>query len=396
MSVRKLSADVAYIGADDLDLDLFESQYIVPEGMAYNSYVILDEKIAILDTSDARTAGTWRKNLEDALQGRQPDYLIVHHMEPDHSACIADLLQKYPGLTLVATAAALKMLPQFFEGVQLEGRTRAVGEGDTLPLGAHTLRFLPAPMVHWPEVMVSFEETEKILFSADAFGKFGALEQTGGFWCTPDYDWACEARRYYFNIVGKYGPQVQRLLAKISPLGVRTVCPLHGPMLRDTLAEALRLYDIWSSFGVESEGVFVAYASIHGGTAEAAERFAQMLRDKGCPKVATSDLTRDDLGEAIEDAFRYGTLVVAASSYDAGLFPPMHDFLWHLQIKGWQKRRAAIIENGSWAPSAGRVMTEMLSAMKDVTIVGEKVTIRSRLQDSDLPGLEALADAVLA
>ena len=393
---QAISPAVRYIGVDDNELDLFESQYLVPEGMSYNSYVILDEKIAILDTSDARTAGAWMKNLEDALRGRKPDYLIVHHMEPDHSACIADLLQKYPGLTLVATAAALKMLPQFFEGVQLEGRTRAVGEGDTLPLGAHTLRFLPAPMVHWPEVMVSFEETEKILFSADAFGKFGALEQTGGFWCTPDYDWACEARRYYFNIVGKYGPQVQRLLAKISPLGVRTVCPLHGPMLRDTLAEALRLYDIWSSFGVESEGVFVAYASIHGGTAEAAERFAQMLRDKGCPKVATSDLTRDDLGEAIEDAFRYGTLVVAASSYDAGLFPPMHDFLWHLQIKGWQKRRAAIIENGSWAPSAGRVMTEMLSAMKDVTIVGEKVTIRSRLQAADIPALEALADAVLA
>ena len=393
---QAISPAVRYIGVDDNELDLFESQYLVPEGMSYNSYVILDEKIAILDTSDARTAGAWMKNLEDALQGRQPDYLIVHHMEPDHSARAADLLQRFPGLTLVATAAALKMLPQFFEGVQLEGRTRAVGEGDTLPLGAHTLRFLPAPMVHWPEVMVSFEETEKILFSADAFGKFGALEQTGGFWCTPDYDWACEARRYYFNIVGKYGPQVQRLLAKISPLGVRTVCPLHGPMLRDTLAEALRLYDIWSSFGVESEGVFVAYASIHGGTAEAAERFAQMLRDKGCPKVATSDLTRDDLGEAIEDAFRYGTLVVAASSYDAGLFPPMHDFLWHLQIKGWQKRRAAVIENGSWAPSAGRVMTEMLSAMKDVTIVGEKVTIRSRLQAADIPALEALADAVLA
>ena len=393
---QAISPAVRYIGVDDNELDLFESQYLVPDGMSYNSYVILDEKIAILDTSDARTAGAWMKNLEDALQGRQPDYLIVHHMEPDHSACAADLLQRFPGLTLVATAAALKMLPQFFEGVQLEGRTRAVGEGDTLPLGAHTLRFLPAPMVHWPEVMVSFEETEKILFSADAFGKFGALEQTGGFWCTPDYDWACEARRYYFNIVGKYGPQVQRLLAKISPLGVRTVCPLHGPMLRDTLAEALRLYDIWSSYGVESEGVFVAYASLHGGTAEAAERFAQMLRDKGCPKVATSDLTRDDLGEAIEDAFRYGTLVVAASSYDAGLFPPMHDFLWHPQIKGWQKRRAAIIENGSWAPSAGRVMTEMLSAMKDVTIVGEKVTIRSRLQAADIPALEALADAVLA
>jgi flavorubredoxin len=393
---QTISPAIRYIGVDDKDLDLFESQYPVPEGMSYNSYVILDDQVAVMDTSDARTADVWMKNLEEALQGRKPDYLIVHHMEPDHSACAAALLQKYPSLVLVATAAAIKMLPQFFPGVKLEGRTRAVGEGDTLPLGAHTLRFLLAPMVHWPEVMVSFEETEKVLFSADAFGKFGALELTGGFWCTADYDWACEARRYYFNICGKYGPQVQRLLAKVAPLGVQTVCPLHGPMLRDTLAEALHLYQTWSSYGVETPGVFVAYASIHGGTAEAAEKFAEILREKGCPKVATSDLTRDDLAEAIEDAFRYKTLVVAAASYDAGLFPPMHDFLWHLQIKGWQNRRAAIIENGSWAPSAGRVMSEMFSTMKDVQIVGEKVTIRSRLQDADLPALEALADAVLA
>ena len=391
-----ISPAIRYIGVDDNDLDLFESQYLVPEGMSYNSYVILDDRIAVLDTSDARTADAWMQNLEEALQGREPDYLVVHHMEPDHSACAAALLEKYPKLTLVASAIALKMLPQFFPGVQLEGRTRTVNEGDTLPLGAHTLRFFAAAMVHWPEVMMSFEETEKVLFSADAFGKFGALEQTGGFWCTPDYDWACEARRYYFNIVGKYGAQVQRVLAKLAPLGVQTICPLHGPMLRDTLAEVLRLYQTWSSYGVETPGVFVAYASIHGGTAEAAEKFAEMLRAKGCPKVATSDLTRDDPAEAIEDAFRYGTLVVAASSYDAGLFPPMYDFLWHLQIKGWQKRRAAVIENGSWAPTAGRVMTEMLSAMKDVQIVGEKVTIRSRMQPSDLPALEALADAVLA
>ena len=394
--IQPISDAIRYIGVDDNDLDLFESQYDVPEGMSYNSYIILDEKIAVLDSSDGRTGEAWMRNLEEALSGRTPDYLVVHHMEPDHSACAAALLEKYPSLTLVATAPALKMLPQFFPGVKLEGRTRAVGEGDTLPLGAHTLQFLLAPMVHWPEVMMSFEQTEKVLFSADAFGKFGTLAQTGGLWCTPETDWACEARRYYFNICGKYGAQVQRVLAKVAPLGVQTVCPLHGPMLRDARGEALRLYGIWSSYGVETPGVFVAYASIHGGTAAAAERFAQMLRDKGCPKVATSDLTRDDLGEAIEDAFRYGTLVVAASSYDAGLFPPMHDFLWHLQIKGWQKRRAAVIENGSWAPSAGRVMTEMLSAMKDVQIVGEKVTIRSRLQDADLPALAALADAVLA
>ncbi len=393
---KSISNAIRYIGVDDNDLDLFESQYEVPEGMSYNSYVILDEKIAVLDTSDARTGAVWMQNLEAALEGRRPDYLIVHHMEPDHSACAAALLEKYPALTLLATPQALKMLPQFFPGVQLEGRTRAVNEGDTLSLGTHTLRFLTAAMVHWPEVMMSFEETEKVLFSADAFGKFGALEQTGGLWCTPETDWACEARRYYFNICGKYGAQVRKVLSKVSPLGVQTVCPLHGPLLHDTLAEALRLYDIWSGYGVETPGVFVAYASIHGGTAEAAERFAQILRDKGCPKVATSDLTRDDLAEAVEDAFRYGTLVVAAASYDAGLFPPMHDFLWHLQIKGWQKRRAAVIENGSWAPTAGRVMGEMLSAMKDVTFVGEKVTIRSRLQPGDIPALEALADAVLA
>ena len=393
---RPISDTIRYIGVDDNTLDLFESQYEVPEGMSYNSYLILDEKIAVLDTSDGRTADAWMNKLEEALAGRTPDYLIVHHMEPDHSACAAALMAKYPSLTLVATAAALKMLPQFFPGADLTGRTRAVTEGDTLPLGAHTLRFLLAPMVHWPEVMVSFDEAEKVLFSADAFGKFGALEQTGGLWCTPETDWACEARRYYFNICGKYGPQVQRLLAKVAPLGVQTVCPLHGPMLRDTLAEALRLYGIWSSYGVETPGVFVAYASIHGGTAAAAERFVEILREKGCPKVATTDLTRDDLAEAIEDAFRYGTLVVAAPSYDAGLFPPMHDFLWHLQIKGWQKRRAAVIENGSWAPSAGRVMSEMLTAMKDVQLVGERVTIRSRLHEADIPALEALADAVLA
>ena len=394
--IQPISDAIRYIGVDDNDLDLFESQYDVPEGMSYNSYIILDEKIAVLDSSDGRTGEAWMRNLEEALSGRTPDYLVVHHMEPDHSALIAWMLETYPGLQLVCSAQAVKMLSNFFEGFNFEGRVMTVKEGDTLSLGKHELKFIGAAMVHWPEVMMSFEQTEKVLFSADAFGKFGALAQTGGLWCTPETDWACEARRYYFNICGKYGAQVQRVLAKVAPLGVQTVCPLHGPMLRDTLGEALRLYGIWSSYGVETPGVFVAYASIHGGTAAAAERFAQMLRDKGCPKVATSDLTCDDLGEAIEDAFRYGTLVVAASSYDAGLFPPMHDFLWHLQIKGWQKRRAAVIENGSWAPSAGRVMTEMLSAMKDVEIVGEKVTIRSRLQDADIPALEALADAVLS
>ena len=394
--IRPISDNIRYIGVDDAHLDLFENQYTVPEGMSYNSYVILDKKIAVLDTSDDRTAAEWMQNLEGVLDGRRPDYLIVHHMEPDHSSCTAALLEKYPSLTLVATAPALKMLPQFFEGVSLEGRTRAVGEGDTLELGAHTLQFLLAPMVHWPEVMMSFDRTDKVLFSADAFGKFGALEQTGGLWCTPQTDWACEARRYYFNICGKYGAQVQRVLAKVAPLGAEIICPLHGPMLRETLADALRLYGIWSSYGVETPGIFIAHASIHGGTAAAAERLAEILRAQGAPKVVVTDLCRCDVAEAVEDAFRYGTLVVAASSYDAGLFPPMHDFLWHLQIKGWQKRRAAVIENGSWAPSAGRVMTEMLTAMKDVQLVGEKITLRSRMHASDLPALEALAAALLA
>ena len=392
--IKRISSEIKYIGVDDVDLDLFESQYVVPEGMAYNSYVILDEKVAVMDTVDARKGAEWLENLEEALDGRKPDYLVVHHMEPDHSGTILELARKYPEVRIVATAKALVFLGQFFDGETFN--TLAVKEGDTLALGSHTLRFIMAPMVHWPEVMVSFDSKDKVLFAADAFGKFGALEQTGGLWCTPDTDWACEARRYYFNICGKYGPQVSRVLAKVAPLGVRTVCPLHGPLLRDTLAEALSLYTTWSAYGVETPGVFVAYASIHGGTAEAAEKFADILRAKGCPKVAVSDLTRDDLAEAVEDAFRYRTLVVAAASYDAGLFPPMHDFLWHLQIKGWQKRRAAVIENGSWAPSAGRVMTEMLSAMKEVTLVGGKVTIRSRLQESDIPALEALADAVLA
>ena len=394
--IRPISDGIRYIGTDDTGLDLFENQYIVPEGMAYNSYVILDEKIAVLDTSDARTAAEWMRNVEGVLGGRQPDYLVVHHMEPDHSACAAALMEKYPSLTLVATAPALKMFPQFFEDVRLEGRTRAVGEGDTLELGTRCLQFVMAPMVHWPEAMMSFERTDKVLFSADAFGKFGALEQTGGLWCTPQSDWACEARRYYFNICGKYGAQVQRVLAKVASLDVRTVCPLHGPMLREApLAEALRLYGIWSSYGVETPGIFVAHASIHGGTAAAAERFAEILREKGAPNVVVTDLCRCDLAEAVEDAFRYGALVAAASSYDGSLFPPMHDFLWHLQIKGWQNRRAAVIENGSWAPSAGRVMSEMLSAMKDVRIVGEKVTLRSRLHGSDMPALESLADALL-
>ncbi len=395
MSVKKLSADVAYIGADDLELDLFESQYIVPEGMAYNSYVILDKKIAVLDTADAAVGAQWFDNLAQALDGRQPDYLVVHHMEPDHSALIAQMLDRYPALQLVASAKAIAMLSQFFEGIALEGRTLAVKEGDVLDLGSHKLRFIAAPMVHWPEVMVSFDETDGVLYSADGFGKFGALSKCG-FYGRDDDDWACEARRYYFNICGKYGGPVQALLKKAAGLDIACICPLHGPVLRKDLAYYLDLYNTWSSYGVETEGVFVAYASIHGGTAAAALKLAEILREKGCPKVALCDLTRDDQAEGVEDAFRYGRAVLAASTYDGGVFPPMHAFLNHLQDKAWQKRKVGLIEHGSWAPAAGRIMKGVLEGMKEIEVVEPVVTIRSRMKTTDIPALEALADAILA
>ena len=393
--IPDITPSVKFIGTDDLDLDLFEGQYVVPEGMSYNSYVILDEKVAVLDTVDGRKGEAWKANLAEALGNRTPDYLIVHHMEPDHSALIAWMLEQYPSVKLVATAAALKMLPQFFEGIALEGRTQAVKEGDTLCLGSHTLKFFMAPMVHWPEVMVSYDSAEKLLFSADAFGRFGAMSKIA-FWGSDDDDWACEARRYYFNICGKYGIQVQNLLKKIASCDIAMICPLHGPILNENLDYHLGLYQTWSSYGVETEGIFVAYASIHGGTAAAAERFAEMLREKGCPKVAVADICRDDLAECVEDAFRYGKMVLAASSYDAGLYTPMHDFLYRLQAKGYQKRTVGLIENGSWAPSAGRVMKEMLGTMKEITLIEPLVTIRSRMHAADLPKLEALADAMLA
>lgn len=393
MDMKEIARNIFYIGTDDLTLDLFESQYAVPEGMAYNSYLIKDDKIAILDTADARKEEAWFQHLEAALEGRQPDYLVVHHMEPDHSALIGLLVEKYPDIQIVASAMALKFLGQFQPGKTFH--TLAVKEGDTLNLGTHSLQFFAASMVHWPEVMVSYDAAANILFSADAFGKFGALEKCG-FWGDEDDDWACEGRRYYFNICGKYGPQVQALLKKASALQIDTIAPLHGPVLRENLAYYLNLYNTWSSYGVETPGVFVAYASIHGGTAEVALKLADMLREKGCPKVALCDLTRDDRAEAVEDAFRYGTMVLAAASYDAGLFTPAYDFLHSLQMKGWQKRRVALIENGSWAPSAGRVMKEMFGAMKDVDQVGELVTIRSRYKAEDQAALEALANAILA
>ena len=385
-----MSNSIKYIGVDDLDIDLFESQYVVPEGMSYNSYLIDDEKIAVLDTADRRKGKEWKANLEAALGGRQPDYLVAHHMEPDHAALIAWMLETYPALQLVCSAQAAKMLPNFFEGVDFEGRVMIVKEGDKLSLGRHELTFIGAPMIHWPEVIMSYDSLDKVVFSADGFGKFGALVNETD-------DWACEARRYYFNICGKYGSQVQVVMKKLAALDVEAICPLHGPVLKgEQLANAIKLYDTWSKYDPESEGILIAYASIHGGTAAAAERLGEILRKKGAPKVVVSDLSRDDMAEVIEDAFRYPTVVVAASSYDAGVFPVMHDFLYHLQIKNYQKRRFGIIENGSWAPTAGKVMRTMIEGLKDCEIVNPMVTIRSRMKTTDEASLAQLADSLLA
>ena len=384
----EITPTIKYVGVDDLDIDLFESQYVVPEGMAYNSYIILDEKVAIMDTVDARKGAEWWANVESVLAGRTPDYLVVQHLEPDHAALIHEVLDRYPQVKVVATAKAVQMMPQFFESVDFEGRTIAVKEGDTLSLGSHTLQFFVAPMVHWPEVMVSYEQSEKVLFAADAFGKFGALCNGGA--------WDCEARRYFINICGKYGAQVQTLLKKAATLDIRIICPLHGPVLTENLGHYIGLYDIWSKYEPENEGVLVAYASIHGGTAVAANRLADLLREKGAPKVVVADLSRCDMAEAVEDAFRYSHMVVCAASYDADVFPPMHDFLHHLKLKNYQNRKVAIVENGSWAPTAGRVMRAMLEGMKKVEIVEPVVTIRSRMKESDLPAMEQLATVLLA
>ena len=391
-----ISEGVKYIGVDDLDIDLFEGQYDVPEGMSYNSYLILDEKTAVLDTADQRKSEEWQQNLTKALEGRQVDYLIVHHMEPDHAANIAYIASTYPEAKIVLSAAASKMLPNFFPKANFTDRLLIVKEGDTLSLGIHSLQFIAAPMVHWPEVLMSYEQNEKILFAADGFGKFGALKYEK---CNADgtlSDWACEARRYYFNICGKYGIQVQNVLKKAAALDIKTIAPLHGPVLTGDLTPFVNLYDTWSRYEPETPGVFVAYASIHGGTKVVAEKLVEMLKARTEQKIAVTDLTREDQAEAIEDAFRYGRLVLLAATYDAGLFPPMHDFLYHLQIKNYQHRRFALVENGSWAPAAGKAMTEMIGQMKDCEIVAPIVTIRSRMKDSDLPQLEALADAILS
>ena len=385
---KNITETIKYIGVDDLDLDLFESQYIIPNGISYNSYLIIDEKVAVMDTVDARKYEEWHTNLLAALDGRTPDYLVVQHMEPDHAGGMAAIMEEFPAMKIVASARAVQMMPQFFEECNFEGRTIAVKEGDTLSLGAHNLQFAMAPMVHWPEVMVTYDATEKVIFSADAFGKFGALSH--------EEDWACEARRYYFNICGKYGVPVQSLMKKLAALDVAIICPLHGPILSENLEYYIGLYDTWSRYDVESEGVFIAYASIHGGTAAVAHKLAEILREKGVKRVSVADLSRDDMAEAVEDAFRVGTLVVAAASYDSDVFPPMRDFLHHLQMKSYQRRRVGIIENGSWAPTAGRIMRGMLEQMKDIEIVEPMVTIRSRMKRSDLPALESLAEALLA
>lgn len=382
-----ISDKIKYIGVDDTTLDLFESQYAVPDGVSYNSYVILDDKTAIMDTVDKRGMKDWENNLLNALDGRNADYVIIQHMEPDHAGSLARLIELFPEITVVGNAKTFVMINQFFENINIKN-SLTVKEGDTLNLGSHTLTFVMAPMVHWPEVMVTYESSEKVLFSADGFGKFGALS------LTENADWACEARRYYFNIVGKYGAPVQTLLKKASALDIKTICPLHGPVLSDNLGYYLDLYNTWSSYQPESKGVFIAYASIHGNTAYAAEQFAEMLRNKGVNNVVITDLSRCDIAEAVEDAFRYDRMVLAAASYDAGVFPIMQDFLHHLQAKAFQNRTVGLIENGSWAPTAAKTMRNILETMKNITIVEPVVTIKSVLKATDIPALEQLADAI--
>lgn len=383
-----ISDQIKYIGVDDTDIDLFESQYVVPEGVSYNSYLILDDKVALMDTVDARGMEAWEQNLLEALAGRKVDYLIISHLEPDHAGSIGRLVELFPDVTLVGNAKTFQMLPQFFaKGLDSCG-TLTVKEGDSLTLGTHTLSFYMAPMVHWPEVMVTYESSEKILFSADGFGKFGALSLTEG------EDWACEARRYYFNIVGKYGNPVQALLKKAAGLDIAMICPLHGPVLKENLGYYIGLYDTWSKYEPENTGVLVAYASIHGNTAKAAECFAEMLRQRGVEKVVVSDLAREDMAEVIEDAFRYDRMVLCAASYDGGVFPCMQDFLHHLQSKTYQNRTVGLIENGSWAPCAAKTMRGIVDTLKNVTVVEPVVTIRSVMKETDQQAMEALADAI--
>lgn len=390
--MKSISTDIIYIGTDDLSIDLFESQYKVPQGVSYNSYLILDENTAILDTVDSRKAEEWLANLETALDGRIPDYLVVHHLEPDHSSVIAAVAEKYPSMTIVAGAKALAMIPQFFENLSLEGRTMAMKEGQVLKLGKHSLKFVSAPMVHWPEVMVSFDEFDGTLYSADGFGKFGALSECG-FYSSEDKDWDSEARRYYCNIVGKYGAPMQALLKKASSLPIKRICPLHGPIIDSDFGHYISLYDKWSRYEPETEGVLIAYASMHGGTEAAAFKLSEMLREKGVETVEF-DLCRCDLSAVLAEAFRYTKIVLAAASYDNYIFTPMYNFIHLLQIKGLCDRKVGLIENGSWAPCAGRLMKEMLGQMKNMEVVEPTVTIRSRMHSSDIEKLAELAQAM--
>ena len=380
-----ITRDIRYVGVDDHQIDLFEGQYAVPNGISYNAYVILDDKIAVMDTVDAHKKEEYLHNLEDVLQGRAPDYLVISHVEPDHASSLKAFAERYPHAQLVGNAKTFSMLQQYFD-VDFSGAL-VVKEGDKLSLGKHELTFYMAPMVHWPEVMVTYDSCDKVLFSADGFGKFGALDV--------QEDWDCEARRYYFNIVGKYGGQVQALLKKAAGLDIQVICPLHGPVLSENLGYYVNKYDVWSSYTPETEGVFIAYASLHGNTAEAAQKLAGILREKGCPEVEMIDLARGDFAEAVEGAFEFGKVVLAASSYDGGVMPFMDKLLHHLKAKNYQKRTVALIENGSWAPSAARTMKELLGQMKDITVIEPVVTIRGAVKPGDIEQLEALAQALM-
>ena len=386
MSKVEITDKILYVGVNDRDIDLFEGQYVVPEGVSYNSYLIMDEKVALMDTVDARKSEEWLANIKVILGTRQPDYLVVSHMEPDHAGSIAAVAEEFPDMKIVGNAKTFTFMGQFFD-FDIDSKKVVVAEGDELSLGKHNLKFIMAPMVHWPEVMMTYESSEKILFSADGFGKFGALDA--------EEDWACEARRYYFNIVGKYGAQVQAVLMKLAGAEVNAICPLHGPVLKENLAYYIGLYDTWSSYRPEDKGVLVAYASIYGNTAGAAKQIAEMLKEKGAKKVAITDLARDDMAEAIEDAFRYDKMVLACSTYDGGIFPCMEDFLSHLKAKNYQKRTVALIENGTWAPMAGKKMREILEGMKDVKVLENTVTIRSAVKADTVSALDKLADEVI-
>ena len=385
--IKHVTDSIYYVGVDDKDIDLFENQYVVPNGMAYNSYVIDDEKIVIMDMVDVKCAEEWYANLDEVLKGRQPDYLVMSHLEPDHSANLTEVLKRYPELKVVSNSKLLAMIPNFFPDIDLTGRTITVDGSEPFDTGVHKLNFVMAPMVHWPEVMVTYESAEKVLFAADAFGKFGTLDT--------DEDWACEARRYYFNIVGKYGMPVQALLKKAENFDIQIICSLHGPILKEDLGYYINLYKTWSSYEPEDKGVFIAYSTLHGNTGNAAKKLAELLKEKGCPKVVVSDLAREDMAECVEDAFRYDRMVLASPTYDGGLMPVMMDFIYHLKSKAYQNRTVGFIENGSWAPMSGKLMKEQMAAMKNINIIEDVVTVKSALKDADEAKLEELADKLM-